>query len=67
MFLDEVKVVDPNIVSQVDQMIVVAPHAAACRGIYTLQGVKIADETTPDVVSRLPKGIYIVDGKKVAL
>ena len=36
---------------------------SARSGIYTLQGVKVADDAT--ALKALPKGIYIVNGKKV--
>ena len=67
MFLDEVKVVDPNVISGIRPTAIVPQQEVTIRGVYTLQGVKIANEATPELVSRLAKGIYIVNGKKVAL
>ena len=45
---------DPNIIE--------APtvNATAAQGIYTLSGVRVSNE-----LKNLPKGIYIVNGKKV--
>ena len=37
----------------------------SCRGVYTLQGVKVADEVNQ--LKELPRGIYIMNGKKVAV
>ena len=34
------------------------------KGVYDLSGRKISDDTSPANVNSLPKGIYIVDGKK---
>ena len=38
---------------------------ASNRGIYTLQGVKVTDDI--DRLRELPRGLYIVNGKKVAV
>ena len=35
------------------------------RGIYTIQGVKVTDDT--ERLKELPQGIYIVNGKKVSV
>lgn len=35
------------------------------KGVYNLQGMKILDSAQPSDINSLPKGIYIVDGKKV--
>lgn len=35
------------------------------KGIYNLQGVKLMDSVTPENINSLPKGIYVIDGKKV--
>ena len=45
---------DPN---AIDDITADAPQSSIAKGIYTLQGVKVAKITAP--------GIYIVDGKKV--
>lgn len=36
---------------------------ASNRGVYTLQGVKVADDVS--AIGNLSKGVYVVDGKKV--
>lgn len=33
--------------------------------VFTLDGVKISDEADADLIERLPKGIYIINGHKV--
>lgn len=38
------------------------PTASAKKGVYSLTGVKLSDAND---LSNLPKGIYVVDGKKV--
>lgn len=45
---------DPNIIE------VPTVNATAAQGIYTLSGVRVSNE-----LKDLPKGIYIVNGKKV--
>ena len=37
--------------------------SAANAGVYTLGGVRVADE----ISTRLPKGVYIVNGKKTII
>ena len=38
-----------------------APTTRQASGVYTLSGVRVADQLTP----ALPKGVYVVNGKKV--
>ena len=39
------------------------PAQPVLQGIYTLQGVKVGDDTS--ILKTLPRGIYLVNGKKV--
>lgn len=45
-----------------DLTIAKQPTASAKKGVYSLTGVKLSDGND---LSNLPKGIYVVDGKKV--
>ncbi len=46
----------------------VAPASAnAAKGIYTISGTKASDSTDKSAIDRLPKGIYIIDGRKVTV
>lgn len=38
---------------------------AATADVYTLEGVKIAEDADADTLSKLPSGLYIVNGRKV--
>lgn len=40
-------------------------HNSAPRGIFTLTGVKVSDDTAD--LKTLPRGVYIVNGKKIAI
>ncbi|MBF1435138.1 MAG: hypothetical protein HXN43_00365, partial [Prevotella micans] len=47
--------------TDIDNPIVNTPFTTSTkRGTYTLQGIRLTTE-----FSRLPRGVYIVDGKKV--
>ncbi len=43
---------------------IVAPYGTSVSDVYTISGVKIG-AVTPEEVTQLPRGIYIVNGKKV--
>ena len=36
-------------------------------GVYTLQGVKLAESMSPQQMQQLGKGVYIIDGKKMVV
>lgn len=46
----------------------IAPaNANAAKGIYTIGGTKASDSSDKSAIDRLPKGIYIIDGRKVTV
>lgn len=36
-------------------------------GVYTIDGRKLLDAATPDALHRLPRGLYLINGRKVLL
>lgn len=40
---------------------------AACKGVYNMQGIRVLDSYDACAISNLPKGLYVVNGKKVVL
>lgn len=36
-------------------------------GVYTIDGRKLLDAATPDTLHRLPRGLYLINGRKVLL
>lgn len=41
--------------------------ANSAKGIYTISGTKASSSTDKSAIGRLPKGIYIIDGRKVTV
>lgn len=41
--------------------------ANAAKGIYTISGTKASDSSDKSAIDRLPRGIYIIDGRKVTV
>lgn len=39
--------------------------AAADAAVYSIDGLRIADSATPAVIESLPRGLYIINGKKI--
>lgn len=59
----EIRIVNEDeYLSGVDEII---GEDCALKTVYNLQGVKVLDRATSEQVEALPKGIYIVNGKKV--
>ena len=46
---------------------VVLANGNAAKGIYTISGMKASDSTDKSAIDRLPRGIYIIDGRKVTV
>lgn len=42
-------------------------HAPIVKGVYNLQGIKLLDEISSAALETLPKGIYVIDGRKVTI
>lgn len=42
-------------------------EVAAPRTVYTMTGIRLYDDATDEQISSLPKGIYIIGGKKVRI
>lgn len=49
----------------IDDVTVEAPSSVKKKGVYTLTGVKLADDKSE--LQGLPQGMYIIDGKKVMI
>ena len=47
----------------IDDVIADEPSPTSKKGVYTLTGVKLADDKSD--IMNLPQGVYIIDGKKV--
>lgn len=45
----------------------IADDAAAVKGVYNLQGIKLLDNADEAEVNALPAGIYIINGKKTVI
>jgi hypothetical protein len=49
----------------IDHVTVEAPSSVKKKGVYTLTGVKLADDKSE--LQGLPQGMYVIDGKKVMI
>lgn len=38
-----------------------------CQGVYNLQGIRVLESNDASAVKNLPKGIYVINGKKVVM
>lgn len=55
-----------EVVSGVEDVIAGAGAATAVT-VYNLQGMRVLENAAPEALRKLPKGIYIVNGRKVAV
>ena len=60
-FGQTIKVVVGNATNTGISQAVVSPRPTQHQGVYTLQGIRVADQLSDS----LPKGLYIVNGKKI--